>query len=146
MWNWIVLRCPNPTLSGMHTDRHHEGLSLCVEALSKGRYAHPSLVWMPADMRDSSSRVWKSLKTCHELFQIGFSLMVLAPPGRPAQHQSRPDAIFVCSIPGRQAHLDPSKIPPHDRDIHLLTHPYHPPYRSVRCGRGHLHPPHPGAS
>eukprot|EP00983_Pelagomonas_calceolata_P118273 1160491-Pelagomonas_calceolata.AAC.4 len=24
------------------------------------------------------------------------------------------------SIPGRQAHLDPSKIPPQDRDIHLV--------------------------
>eukprot|EP00983_Pelagomonas_calceolata_P019680 620051-Pelagomonas_calceolata.AAC.1 len=37
-----------------------------------------------------------------------------------ARHQSRPDAVFVRSIPGRQAHLDPSKIPPQDRDIHLV--------------------------
>eukprot|EP00967_Tisochrysis_lutea_P100224 scaffold149335_cov16-Tisochrysis_lutea.AAC.2 len=27
---------------------------------------------------------------------------------------------FVCSIPGRSAHLDPTKIPPQDRDIHLV--------------------------
>eukprot|EP00983_Pelagomonas_calceolata_P068617 1149997-Pelagomonas_calceolata.AAC.2 len=40
--------------------------------------------------------------------------------GSSAQHQSRPDPIFVRSIPGRQAHLDPSKIPPQDRDIHLV--------------------------
>eukprot|EP00983_Pelagomonas_calceolata_P005888 194296-Pelagomonas_calceolata.AAC.1 len=33
--------------------------------------------------------------------------------GSPARHQSRPDALFVRPIPGRQAHLDPSKIPPH---------------------------------
>eukprot|EP00983_Pelagomonas_calceolata_P025381 796966-Pelagomonas_calceolata.AAC.1 len=36
--------------------------------------------------------------------------------GFSARHQSRPDVIFVRPIPGRQAHLDPSKIPPQDRD------------------------------
>eukprot|EP00983_Pelagomonas_calceolata_P084372 1156351-Pelagomonas_calceolata.AAC.8 len=86
-------------MSGMHTDRHHEALSLCVKALSKGWYyhsmAHPLLVWMAAVMRDSCT-------------------------GSPARHQSRPDALFVRPIPGRQAHLDPSKIPPQDRDIHLV--------------------------
>eukprot|EP00983_Pelagomonas_calceolata_P122681 1160931-Pelagomonas_calceolata.AAC.1 len=40
--------------------------------------------------------------------------------GSSARHQSRPDAIFVCSIPGRQTYVDPSKIPPQDRDIHLV--------------------------
>eukprot|EP00983_Pelagomonas_calceolata_P016964 533582-Pelagomonas_calceolata.AAC.1 len=40
--------------------------------------------------------------------------------GSSARHQSRPDGIFVRSIPGRQAHLYPSKIPPQDRDIHLV--------------------------
>eukprot|EP00983_Pelagomonas_calceolata_P018483 579600-Pelagomonas_calceolata.AAC.1 len=36
-----------------------------------------------------------------------------------ARHQSRPDALYVRSISGQRAHLDPSKIPPQDRDIHL---------------------------
>eukprot|EP00983_Pelagomonas_calceolata_P026153 822147-Pelagomonas_calceolata.AAC.1 len=36
--NNIVLRCSNTTMSGMHTNRHQEGLSLCVKALSKGRF------------------------------------------------------------------------------------------------------------
>eukprot|EP00983_Pelagomonas_calceolata_P063533 1147769-Pelagomonas_calceolata.AAC.3 len=27
------------------------------------------------------------------------------------QHQSHPDAVYVRSIPGRSAHLDPMKIP-----------------------------------
>eukprot|EP00983_Pelagomonas_calceolata_P024699 777881-Pelagomonas_calceolata.AAC.3 len=40
--------------------------------------------------------------------------------GSSAQHQSRPDAAFVCGLPGRSAHLDPSKIPPQDKDIHLV--------------------------
>eukprot|EP00983_Pelagomonas_calceolata_P029856 934205-Pelagomonas_calceolata.AAC.1 len=31
-----------------------------------------------------------------------------------------PDAIFVRSIPGRAAHLDPKRIPAQDRDIHLV--------------------------
>jgi len=38
----------------------------------------------------------------------------------PARNTSRPDALFVRHIPGRQAHLDPTKIPPQDRDIHLV--------------------------
>ncbi|KAF5839257.1 armadillo-type protein [Dunaliella salina] len=40
--------------------------------------------------------------------------------GSPVRHQIRPDAISVLPIPGRQTHLDPSKIPPQDRDIHLV--------------------------
>eukprot|EP00983_Pelagomonas_calceolata_P027369 859644-Pelagomonas_calceolata.AAC.1 len=29
----ILLRCTNSTMSGMHANRHHEALSLCVKAL-----------------------------------------------------------------------------------------------------------------
>eukprot|EP00983_Pelagomonas_calceolata_P032888 1030041-Pelagomonas_calceolata.AAC.1 len=46
--------------------------------------------------------------------------------GSSARHQSRPDAIFVRSIPGRQSHFDPSKIPPQDRDIHLVKLKFYP--------------------
>eukprot|EP00983_Pelagomonas_calceolata_P004928 161671-Pelagomonas_calceolata.AAC.1 len=63
-------------MNGLHTDRHHVGLSSCVEA----DMAHPLLVWMPAEMRDSSNRAYKSLKTYLELSLTGFSLPVLAPP------------------------------------------------------------------
>eukprot|EP00983_Pelagomonas_calceolata_P106764 1159270-Pelagomonas_calceolata.AAC.1 len=45
--NYIVLRCPDPTMSGMHARRHHPGLSLFAEALSKGRFG-PSLIGMDA--------------------------------------------------------------------------------------------------
>eukprot|EP00983_Pelagomonas_calceolata_P015482 490832-Pelagomonas_calceolata.AAC.1 len=34
-------------MNGMHTDRHHVGLSSCVKALSKGRYGS-SLIGMDA--------------------------------------------------------------------------------------------------
>eukprot|EP00983_Pelagomonas_calceolata_P002291 78002-Pelagomonas_calceolata.AAC.1 len=50
--------------------------------------------------------------------------------GSPAQHQSRPVAIFVRSIPGRQPHLDLSKLLLQDRDIHLVELifcPHQPP-------------------
>eukprot|EP00983_Pelagomonas_calceolata_P026104 819896-Pelagomonas_calceolata.AAC.1 len=45
--NHVVLRCPNPTMSGMRTNRHHVGLSFCVKALSKGRF-NSSLIGMDA--------------------------------------------------------------------------------------------------
>eukprot|EP00983_Pelagomonas_calceolata_P011691 376766-Pelagomonas_calceolata.AAC.1 len=46
-------------MNGMHTNRHHVGLSFYVKALSKGRYGsslqgkqgNKLLVWMPAEMR-----------------------------------------------------------------------------------------------
>eukprot|EP00983_Pelagomonas_calceolata_P044418 1139288-Pelagomonas_calceolata.AAC.1 len=45
--NHVVLICPDPTMSGMHTNRHHVGLSFCVKALSKGRFGS-SLIGMDA--------------------------------------------------------------------------------------------------
>eukprot|EP00983_Pelagomonas_calceolata_P018159 569475-Pelagomonas_calceolata.AAC.1 len=41
----ILPGCTNSTMSGMHTNKHHEALSLCVKALSKGRYGS-SLIGM----------------------------------------------------------------------------------------------------
>eukprot|EP00983_Pelagomonas_calceolata_P047289 1140561-Pelagomonas_calceolata.AAC.2 len=72
---------------------------------------------MPAVMRDSWIRGYKFQKTVHEPFQTGF---FPNDTGSSARHQSRPDAIFVRSIPGRQAHFDPSKIPPQGRDFFLV--------------------------
>eukprot|EP00983_Pelagomonas_calceolata_P051519 1142451-Pelagomonas_calceolata.AAC.1 len=46
---------------------------------AKADMAHPSLVWMPAKMRDSSSRAYKSLKTSPKLSLAGFFLLVLDP-------------------------------------------------------------------
>eukprot|EP00983_Pelagomonas_calceolata_P009415 304879-Pelagomonas_calceolata.AAC.2 len=43
----ILLGCTNSTMSRMHTNRHHEALSLCVRAFSKGRYGS-SLIGMDA--------------------------------------------------------------------------------------------------
>eukprot|EP00983_Pelagomonas_calceolata_P006984 227144-Pelagomonas_calceolata.AAC.1 len=45
--NHIALRCLNPTINGMHTNRHHIGLRFCVKALSKGRFGS-SLIGMDA--------------------------------------------------------------------------------------------------
>eukprot|EP00983_Pelagomonas_calceolata_P034883 1092768-Pelagomonas_calceolata.AAC.1 len=45
--NHAVLRCPNPTISGTHTNRHHAGLNFCIKALSKGSFGS-SLIGMGA--------------------------------------------------------------------------------------------------
>eukprot|EP00983_Pelagomonas_calceolata_P089132 1157280-Pelagomonas_calceolata.AAC.13 len=69
--------------------------------------ARPLLVWMPAEMRDSSSRAYTSLKTSPKLSLTGFSLLVLAPlPGTEVA------LMLVHSIPGRPSHIDPTKILP----------------------------------
>eukprot|EP00983_Pelagomonas_calceolata_P048309 1141007-Pelagomonas_calceolata.AAC.4 len=54
-------------------------LAPVLKPSANGDMNHPLLVWMPAKMRDSSSRAYKSLKTSLELSLTGFSLMVLAP-------------------------------------------------------------------
>uniref|UniRef100_A0A7S3R7Y8 Uncharacterized protein n=1 Tax=Dunaliella tertiolecta TaxID=3047 RepID=A0A7S3R7Y8_DUNTE len=56
--NHVALRCLNPTMTGMHTNRHHVGLSSCVNALSKGRH-RSSLVWTPAKKKDSWKKALK---------------------------------------------------------------------------------------
>eukprot|EP00983_Pelagomonas_calceolata_P079428 1154661-Pelagomonas_calceolata.AAC.3 len=43
-----------------------------------------------------------------------------------ALNQSRPDAAFVHSIPGRPSHIDPTKILPRDRGIHLANFKFCP--------------------
>eukprot|EP00983_Pelagomonas_calceolata_P040083 1137448-Pelagomonas_calceolata.AAC.3 len=45
--NHIALRCLHPTMNGVHTSRHHVGLSFCAKALSKSRYGS-SLIGMDA--------------------------------------------------------------------------------------------------
>eukprot|EP00983_Pelagomonas_calceolata_P083787 1156231-Pelagomonas_calceolata.AAC.1 len=46
--------------------------------------------------------------------------------GSSARHQSRPDAVFVRSIPSRPSHIDPTKILSQDRDIHLVEFKFCP--------------------
>eukprot|EP00983_Pelagomonas_calceolata_P050580 1142040-Pelagomonas_calceolata.AAC.2 len=80
--NHIVLRCANPTMSGMHTNRHHVGHSLYVEALSKGRFGS-SLIGMDAccneRLLDQGIQVTGNISRA---IADWFSLMVLAPlPG-----------------------------------------------------------------
>eukprot|EP00983_Pelagomonas_calceolata_P043027 1138746-Pelagomonas_calceolata.AAC.1 len=66
-------------------------LASVLKPLAKAGLAHPLLVWMPAVMRDSWIRGYKSQKTSHGPFRTG-----LFPngTGSSAQHQSRPDVIF----------------------------------------------------
>eukprot|EP00983_Pelagomonas_calceolata_P043547 1138957-Pelagomonas_calceolata.AAC.1 len=90
--NHNALRCLNPTMNRMHTNRHHVGLSSCVKALSKGLYGS-SLI--------GTSLISRAFPGC--FFPNG--------TGSSARHQSRPDAVLVCSIPGRPAHLGRTNSP-----------------------------------
>eukprot|EP00983_Pelagomonas_calceolata_P104816 1159067-Pelagomonas_calceolata.AAC.10 len=117
----IALRCPNSTTSRMHTNRHHVGLNFCAKALSKGIYCH-LIVWMPANMRYSWNGALTSLKNISQalpdwLFPNGTgSSAQQSPPDaifvRKEKKNNVGSAIFVRSIPGRPAHIDPIKIPP----------------------------------
>eukprot|EP00983_Pelagomonas_calceolata_P057453 1145070-Pelagomonas_calceolata.AAC.1 len=95
----------------------YKALSLCVKALSKGRYG-TSLIGMDG---------CRNVRLLDQGIQVPENISRAIPDwvfpcstGSPVLHQSQPDALFVRPIPGRQAHLDPSEIPPQDRDIHLV--------------------------
>eukprot|EP00983_Pelagomonas_calceolata_P120363 1160699-Pelagomonas_calceolata.AAC.8 len=103
-------------MSGMHTNRHHEALSLCVKALSKGRYGS-TLIGM--DGCSNQRLLDQGIQVPENISRAISDWVFPNGTGSPARHQSLPDVIFVRPIPGRQAHLDPSKIPPQDRDTHL---------------------------
>eukprot|EP00983_Pelagomonas_calceolata_P029676 929561-Pelagomonas_calceolata.AAC.1 len=78
-------------MSGMHTNRHHEALSLSGKALSKGRYGS-SLIGM------DGCRIERLLD---QGIQVPENISRALPDwffpngtGSPARHQSRPDALF----------------------------------------------------
>eukprot|EP00983_Pelagomonas_calceolata_P005383 174995-Pelagomonas_calceolata.AAC.2 len=80
-------------------------------------------------MGDSCNRV---LHSCKHI--LSSPLAFPNGTGPSVRHQSRSDAVFVRSIPGRSAHLDPTEIPPQDRDIHLVESkscPYINPFATL---------------
>eukprot|EP00983_Pelagomonas_calceolata_P034237 1072506-Pelagomonas_calceolata.AAC.1 len=92
--NHIALRCLKPTINGMHTDRHHDGLSFCVKAVSNGRYGW-SLIGMDACRKE-------------RLLEQGIEVPEKKPrtipdwvfangTGSSARHHSRPNAVF-CTL------------------------------------------------
>eukprot|EP00983_Pelagomonas_calceolata_P001266 43409-Pelagomonas_calceolata.AAC.1 len=103
-------------MSGMLTNRHHKALNLCVKALSEGRYGS-SIIGMDGCSNerflDQGIQVPGNISRALPDWVFPYGTC------SSARHQGRPDALFVRPIPGTQAHLDPSKIPPQDRDIHL---------------------------
>eukprot|EP00983_Pelagomonas_calceolata_P052447 1142851-Pelagomonas_calceolata.AAC.10 len=99
-------------MNGMHTNRHHVGLSFCVKALNKGWYGS-SLIGMNACQEKLLELGIESPESISRAFPVW-----VFPTGTSssARNQSRPDAVFARSIRGRSAHLDPTEIPPRDRD------------------------------
>eukprot|EP00983_Pelagomonas_calceolata_P098563 1158365-Pelagomonas_calceolata.AAC.17 len=87
-------------MNGMHTNSTMPVLAPVSKPSAKADMAHPSMVWMPAKMKNSWNRALKSLKTYPELSLTGSSLMVMAPlPGTKAALM-----LSLCSIPGRPPH------------------------------------------
>eukprot|EP00983_Pelagomonas_calceolata_P053593 1143354-Pelagomonas_calceolata.AAC.7 len=92
--NHIALRCPNPTMTGMHTNRHHASLSFCVKALRKGIY-ESSLFGMDACQNErlleegavASKHTSRAFPDC--FFPTG--------TGSSGWNQSHPNAVFVNS-------------------------------------------------
>eukprot|EP00983_Pelagomonas_calceolata_P079524 1154730-Pelagomonas_calceolata.AAC.2 len=114
----IALRCPNPTMNGMHTNKHHIGLSSCVKALSKGRYGS-SLIGV--DTCQNERLLDQGIGVSENISRVIPDWAFPCGTSSSARYQSRHDAVFVRSIPGRPAHIDnPTRIPPPDKDIHLL--------------------------
>eukprot|EP00983_Pelagomonas_calceolata_P074737 1152675-Pelagomonas_calceolata.AAC.1 len=86
-------------MSRMHTNRHHVGLSLCVEVLSKGSFGS-SLFGMDA-CRDE--RLLDQGIQVPENFSRAIPDWVFPNgTGSSARHQSRPDAIYLCALYPRQ--------------------------------------------
>eukprot|EP00983_Pelagomonas_calceolata_P084987 1156469-Pelagomonas_calceolata.AAC.1 len=110
----MINHCPNV---GMHTDRQHVGISSCVKALSKGRYSS-SLTGM--DACQNERLLEQDIVVPENISRAIPDWGLPTGTGSSAWNQSRPAAVFVRSIPGRPSHIDPTKILPQDRDIHLV--------------------------
>eukprot|EP00983_Pelagomonas_calceolata_P029693 930131-Pelagomonas_calceolata.AAC.1 len=80
----------------MHTDRHHVGLSSCVKALSKGRYGS-SLIGMDACRNERLFQ--QGIQVPENISRTIPDWIFPTGTGSSARHQSRPDAVFVRSIP-----------------------------------------------
>eukprot|EP00983_Pelagomonas_calceolata_P082237 1155857-Pelagomonas_calceolata.AAC.9 len=122
-------------MNGLHSSRHHVGLSFCAKALSKGRYGS-SLVGMDACQNEKLME--QGIEVPENISQAIPDRVFPYGTGSSAQHQSHPDAVFVHSIPGQPSHIDPTKIPPQDRDIHLVDFKFcptffQPPFHSRSC-------------
>eukprot|EP00983_Pelagomonas_calceolata_P118120 1160475-Pelagomonas_calceolata.AAC.1 len=92
-------------MSGMHTNRHHVGLSCCVEALGEGRFASS---YIGMDACRNERLLDQGIQVPENISQTIPDWVFPSGTGSSARHQSRPGALFVRPIPGRQAHLDPS--------------------------------------
>eukprot|EP00983_Pelagomonas_calceolata_P028757 901025-Pelagomonas_calceolata.AAC.1 len=81
-------------MSGVHTNRHHTALCLCVKALGKGRFGSS----LGVD-GCSNERLLNSAIQVPENISRSLPDWVLPNgAGSPARHQSRPDAVFLCAL------------------------------------------------
>eukprot|EP00983_Pelagomonas_calceolata_P038897 1136960-Pelagomonas_calceolata.AAC.2 len=85
---------------------------------TKADTAHPLLVWMPVRQCRNERLLDQDIEVSENISRAipGWFF----PTGFSARYRGRPDTVFVHSIPDRPSHIDPTKLSPQDRDIHLV--------------------------
>eukprot|EP00983_Pelagomonas_calceolata_P062233 1147190-Pelagomonas_calceolata.AAC.1 len=112
--SYILHRCAHPHINRMNINRHHQALSMCGEALSKGDFG-PYICIMDA----CNTERLRSLDVgIPDDVQRSIPRWVF-PSGQPPKTQlSRPDGIRVLPLEGRDSTHHPKDMNP--RNIHLI--------------------------
>eukprot|EP00983_Pelagomonas_calceolata_P104355 1159014-Pelagomonas_calceolata.AAC.18 len=105
-------------MNEMHTNRHHASLSFCVKVLSQGIHGSSHIAMDAVGIErllDQGISVPESLSQAVPIWVFPYGT------NSSAHHQSHPDAASVRSFLRQPGRLDPSKIPPQHKDIHLVN-------------------------
>eukprot|EP00983_Pelagomonas_calceolata_P026852 843365-Pelagomonas_calceolata.AAC.1 len=95
-------------MSGMHTNRYHEALSLCVKALSKGREGSYEANLVHLDAGNTNRLAQHDLQVPEQICNRAVPSYLFRPtiPIQTRRNSSRPDAILVTPHP-----TNPSRPP-----------------------------------
>jgi hypothetical protein len=100
----------------MNINRHHQALSLCGKAISKGNFG-PYIVTIDAC---NSDRLHSLDMEIPDDVQRNIPHWVFPSGKAPNTQLSRPDGIIVLPMQGRDSTQHPRNMNPRDRDIHLI--------------------------
>ena len=111
-----LLRCTHPQINRMNINRHHQALSICGEAISKGDFGSYIVSTDAFHTERLRSLDMEIPNTVHRHIPHW-----LFPSRQPPHTQlSRPDGIIVLPLEGRDSTHHPQDMNPRDRDIHLI--------------------------
>ena len=100
----------------MNINRHHQALSICGEALSKGNFG-PFIVSMDACNTNRLSSLGMDIP---ENVKRNVPHWVFPSRQPPHTQLSRPDGIIVLPLKGRDSTHHPKDMNPRDRDVSLI--------------------------